>query len=153
MGKEEPIEISLPEGISREDIERVFLSYTERRRGRIGYKVLVREPGENLGHTIERVKHIQEGRDLIKDMASTYPEDTLLYIQSASGQGGLKETYLVNEWGEAVRRFGRGWIPHGGIPIERVDVSRFKTLPQALDSIRRGYAHKSYLEDEPEEEV
>lgn len=151
------IEIDLPPGMTEEMVRKVFQSYAERKagvRGGSGYRVLVREPGESQGHAIELIRHIWEGRDFISEVAPTYPEGTLLYITSGTGRGhgGLKETYVVDEWGEAIKRgYGRGWIPHGGSPVEGVDIGRFKTVRGALNALRYGYVKEGDLEEEGDE--
>jgi hypothetical protein len=119
-----------------------------------GYKVLVRSPGEERGHAIKEYITLSEAGEFIRDMADRYEEGTLLYIVlgargPAGWGGGLKETYMVNEEGMAIRRSGRGWIPSG---VEYIDIQEFPieelpSLEEAIRALKRGYVYKEDLEE------
>lgn len=129
-----------------EKLLKEFLEKRTKRVGVAGYRVLVREPGVLIGRILDGFYHIQEARDYIKGIACGYQEGTLLYITHPPG--GLKETYVVNELGEAIKRPGRGWTPFGSRSIEEGDLEKFKTLRGAIEGLKKGYVYEWDLEDE-----
>ncbi len=99
------------------------------------YKVTIREPGwERSTMLWEKFSTSKEAEDYIKEMAGTFPEDTMFWVTSIwskptrwAPQGMTsRKSFIVNEYGEAVPRKGK-WIPEGMVPREWV--KRFPEVP------------------------
>lgn len=90
------------------------------------YKVTVREPSwERATMLWEEFSDASGAEDFIKDIASTYPEGTLLWVTAIwSGTPSwaprgmtTRKSFAVNGYGEAVRRKAK-WVPDGMVARE-----------------------------------
>ncbi len=117
------------------------------------YKVTVREPGwERAAMFWEEFATSQEAEEFIKDIAPTYPEGTLLFVTAIWGGSprwaphGMtsRKAFIVNEYGEAVRRKG-GWVPEGAIAREWIKEPLEVPPKPEEPEISRGYGPRERL--------
>ena len=113
------------------------------------YTVAIREPSwSNAVRMWDRFTSIGEAEDYLKDLASTYPEGTLVFIISNRSYGeknkarywNTAKSWVVDEYGQLAKR-QRRWVPDESVPVEWI-----KELPKEPESIA------TYLEkfEEPE---
>lgn len=112
--------------------------------GELKYKIVIREPTwSNSVSLWEVFESLADAEIFLKDIGSTYPENTLVFIVSVFSRDNLpttRKSFVVNEYGDLVPR-RRKWVPDKYIPIEQIKSLSEVEIPEDPRSLVEGYSH------------
>jgi len=126
-------------------------------RDKVTYRISIREPHWEKWTMLWDIFEIQkDAEDFIKEISSTYPEGTLLFITgvwpyTSKGQHPYftRKAFIVDEYGEA-KPMPRKWITEKEVPagwVKGIEI----TIPEAPQEVLPPWSGLETTKESPEE--